>query len=165
MKAKRAAADEKNCAACVRPFIYLKRALLSLEFLFLPSSLVVSSSALSVFFSVSQHVLFLLLYPLCGTRKGEYALSPVLAAKHKIDPALFVTPSYSASSRVCYSCTKEIRYPYTIYLGPNQEDARALCPRFLICPFSLFLLFFLEAERGKKEVIYFLFFYYNFGVP
>ena len=138
MKAKRAAADEKNCAACVRPFIDLKRALLSLEFLFLPSSLVVSSSALSVFFSVSQHVLFLLLYPLCGTRKGgsEHASSPVLAAKHKTDPALFVTGRPAGHPLLLgHSCTKEIHGIPIRFIWDPVKKIRA--PLSSICAFSL----------------------------
>ena len=146
MKAKRAAADEKNCAACVRPFIDLKRALLSLEFLFLPSSLVVSSSALSVFFSVSQHVLFLLLYPLCGTRKGGERTCLVARPRSEAQdrpspvrdrPAGRPPPLTRPPLTRPQLYQRDTRYPYTIYLGPSQEDTRAIVLDLCLLPFFL----------------------------
>ena len=136
MKAKRAAADEKNCAACVRPFIDLKRALLSLEFLFLPSSLVAPCQ------SSFQ----------CPSMSFSYFCTPYVAPEGGERTCLVARPRSEAQDRPSpvrdrpagrpppltrpQLYHRDTRYPYTIYLGPSQEDTRAI-----VLDLSLLLFF------------------------
>ena len=140
MKAKRAAADEKNCAACVRPFIDLKRALLSLEFLFLPSSLVAPCQ------SSFQ----------CPSMSFSYFCTPYVAPEGGERTCLVARPRSEAQDRpspvrdrpagrpppltrppLASATAVPKRYTVSLYdlLGTQSRRYARHCPRFVPSPF------------------------------